>query len=112
MLRLDIRWGMAVAVMVLGMASAASAQRLLETDGIELHGTSQVVGYAAGTCNVLETDTSYEEKKANHGAPMDVWRLDLSVHNRSGKWLDHIIARYEIDSEWPAVHELGQGRAP
>ena len=82
-------------------AQQPTSQRLLETDGIELHGTSQVVGYAAGTCNVLETDTLYEEKKANHGAPMDIWRLDFSVHNRSGKWLDHIIARYEIDSEWP-----------
>ena len=48
-----------------------------------------------------ETDTLYEEKKANHDAPMDIWRLDFSVHNRSGKWLDHLIARYEIDSEWP-----------
>ena len=82
-------------------AQQPTSQRLLETDGIELHGTSQVVGYAAGTCNVLETDTLYEEKKANHDAPMDIWRLDFSVHNRSGKWLDHLIARYEIDSEWP-----------
>ena len=101
MLRLDIRWGMAMAVMVLGMGVAAFAQRLLETDGIELHGTAQLLVSGGGTCNVLETDTLYEERKANDGAPMDIWRLDFSVHNRSGKWLDHIIARYEIDSEWP-----------
>ena len=24
----------------------------------------------------------------------------------SGKWLDHLIARYGIDSKWPGLHEL------
>ena len=42
-----------------------------------------------------------QEKKANHGAPMDIWRLDFSVRNGSGRWLDHLIARFQIDSEWP-----------
>ena len=54
-----------------------------------------------GTCNVLESDTAHEEKKANHGAPMDIWRLDFSVRNDSGRWLDHQIARFQIESEWP-----------
>ena len=54
-----------------------------------------------GTCNVLESDTSYEANKENDGAPMDIWRLDFSVRNGSGRWLDHLIARYQIDSEWP-----------
>ena len=101
MLRSYIRLGMAIAVMVLGMASAASAQRLLEIDGVELHGTAQLVMSGGGTCNVLESDTAYEEKKENHGAPMDVWRLDFSVRNGSGRWLDHLIARFQIESEWP-----------
>ena len=101
MLRSYIRLGMAIAVMVLGMASAASAQRLLEIDGVELHGTAQLVMSGGGTCNVLESDTAYEEKKENHGVPMDVWRLDFSVRNGSGRWLDHLIARFQIESEWP-----------
>ena len=58
---------------------------LLETDGIELRGEAQLVMSGGGTCNVLESDTSYEAKKENHGAPMDVWRLDFSVRNGSGR---------------------------
>ena len=101
MRRLDMRWGLVMAVMVLGMASAASAQRLLETDGIELRGEAQLVMSGGGTCNVLESDTAYEAKKQNHGAPMDIWRLDFSVRNGSGRWLDHLIALFQIESEWP-----------
>ena len=101
MLRLDIRWGMAIAAMVAAMAADASAQQLLETDGVELLGEAQLVMSGGGTCNVLETDTLYEEKKANHGAPMDIWQLDFSVRNGSGRWLDHLIARFQIESEWP-----------
>ena len=76
-------------------------RQLLEIDGIELRGTAQLVQSGGGTCNVLEPDTSYEERKQNHGSPMDIWRLDFSVHNGSGRWLDHLIARYGIESEWP-----------
>ena len=68
MLRLDIRLGMAMAVMVLAMP--APAQRLLETEGIELRGTARVVTYAAGLCNVEEAshrEEEYERIKANHG---------------------------------------------
>ena len=68
-------------------------RQLLEGDGIELRGNAQLVQSGGGTCNVLESDTSYEERKQNHGAPMDIWRLDFSVHNGSGRWLDHLIAR-------------------
>ena len=32
---------------------------------------------------------------------MDVWRLDFSVRNGSGRWLDHLIARFQIESAWP-----------
>ena len=90
-----------MALMVLALAVDARGQRLLETDGVELRGEAQLVMSGGGTCNVLESDTSYEENKANDGAPMDIWRLDFSVRNGSGRWLDHLIARYQIDSEWP-----------
>ena len=96
MLRLDMRWGMAMAVMVLAMPAPAFGQQLLETDGIG--------SYAASLCNVLEashTEEEYERIKANHGQPLDVWQLDFSVYNGSGRWLDHLIARYGIESKWP-----------
>ena len=83
------------------LAADARGQRLLAVDGIELHGAAQLVMSGGGTCNVLESDTSYEARKGNHGAPMDIWRLDFSVLNTSGRWLDHLIARYQIESKWP-----------
>ena len=76
-------------------------RQLLELDGVALRGDAQLVLSGGGTCNVFESDTSYEERKGNHGAPMDIWRLDFSVHNGSGHWLDHLIARFQIDSAWP-----------
>ena len=83
------------------LAADAHGQQLLEVDGIELRGEAQLVLSGGGTCNVLESDTSYEDKQENHGAPMDVWRLDFSVRNGSGRWLDHLIARFQIASQWP-----------
>ena len=90
--------------MVFAMVADSSAQRLLETDGIELRGTARVVTYAAGICNVVEAshiEAEYERIKANHGQPLDVWQLDFSVYNGSGEWLEHLIARYGIGSKWP-----------
>ena len=91
----------AALVLCVMLAGELSAQRLLETDGIELLGEAQLVMSGGGTCNVLESDTAYERIKANHGQPMDIWRLDFSVRNGSGRWLDHLIARFQIESEWP-----------
>ena len=90
-----------VLVLCCVLAADAGGQQLLEIDGIELRGEAQLVQSGGGTCNVLESDTSYEEKQGNHGAPMDIWRLDFSVRNGSGRWLDHLIARFQIESEWP-----------
>ena len=50
---------------------------------------------------MLESDTAYEARRENDGAPMDIWRLDFSVRNGSGRWLDHLIGRFQIESEWP-----------
>ena len=83
------------------LAGAARGQPLLEVDGVELHGNARLVVAGGGTCNVLEADTSYQARKENHGAPMDIWRLDFTVRNGSGRWLDHLIARYRIESAWP-----------
>ena len=59
---------------------AGGQERLFSEDqGVELHGSERLVAPASGTCNVLETDTRYEEIKQNDGALMDVWRLDFEV---------------------------------
>lgn len=89
---------------LLALAPATGhAQRLMELDGIELRGSARVVAYGAATCEIREgfagDDEAYDP--ANRGQPLDVWQLDFSVYNGSGKWLDHLIARYEIGSEWP-----------
>lgn len=88
-------------VVLLVLVVEADGQRLLEIDGVELRGEAQLLQSGGGTCNVLESDTRYEERLANHGSPMDIWRLDFSVRNGSGQWLDHLIARFQIESEWP-----------
>ena len=88
-------------VLLATFAMDLRGRQLLELNGVELRGNAQLVLSGGGTCNVFESDTSYEERKENHGAPMDIWRLDLSVHNGSGRWLDHLIARFQIASTWP-----------
>ena len=88
-------------VLFAALAVEGRGRQLLEIDGVELRGDAQLVLSGGGTCNVLESDTSYEENKANQGAPMDIWRLDFAVHNGSGRWLDHLIARFQIEAEWP-----------
>ena len=91
----------ATLVLLATVEGEVHGQRLLEMDGIELRGKVQLVLPGGGTCNVLESDTSYEEIKENHGAPMDIWRLEFSAHNGSGRWLDRLIARFQTGSEWP-----------
>ena len=58
----------ATLVLCAALASDARGWQLLEVDGVELRGVAQLVLSGAGTCNVLESDTSYEERKENHGA--------------------------------------------
>ena len=85
----------------------ARADLLLAEDGVELHGTVQLWVSGATTCNVRESDTAYESRKANHGAPIDVWRVDAEVRNRTGRWLDRVVATYITNSEWPACSGWG-----
>ncbi len=104
MLRFDIRWGMVIALMVLVMVTDASAQRLFETDGVELSGSVRVVARGVGTCNLVEashTEAVYERIKVNHGQPLNVWRVDFSAYNGSGKPLSSLSAHFKIKSEWP-----------
>ena len=77
------------------------AQELLTTaDGVRLAGAVRLLAPGAATCRVLrdnESAESYERIRGNDGAPIDLWRLDYSVHNGSGRALDHLIASYTID---------------
>ena len=88
-------------ILFAALAVDARGRQLLEVDGIELRGIERLVLSGGGTCNVLESDTSYEARKNNQGAPMDIWRLDFAVRNGSGRWLDHLIAPFQIEAAWP-----------
>ena len=90
-----------VFVALMAWPAAAQEQQLLETEGVELLEEAQLVMSGGGTCNVLESDTAYEARRENDGAPMHIWQLDFTVRNGSGRWLDHLIARFQIESEWP-----------
>lgn len=94
----------AAALVVVLLSTPSQARRLMEIDGIELRGTAQVVMYSAATCHIREQNHSaeeYERLKVNEGKELDLWRLEYSVYNGSGKALDHLIARYNIESQWP-----------
>ena len=46
-----------------------------------------VVEFGAGVCNVdeaRETAVTYEQRRANHGQPMDLWQVDFSVYTARG----------------------------
>ena len=95
---------LAAALVLLLIAIPGQARRLMELDGIELRGTARVLTYGAATCHILEEKYSaedYARLKENEGQPLDLWQLDFSVYNGSGKALDHLIARYRIESPWP-----------
>ena len=104
MVGFDMRWKTAIALMVVVMVTDGHAKRLLVTDGVELHGTVRLVARGAATCNVEEArepEEKYERIKENDGKPLDVWRLDFSVYNGSGKPLSYMAAYFNIASEWP-----------
>ena len=90
---------------VLVLAAVDSrAEELLEKEGIVLTGTVRMVEFGAATCRVVEVNHSeqvYEQIKENEGQPLHLWELKFSVRNGSGKPLNHLIARYEVDSPWP-----------
>ena len=82
------------------------AQRVQEWNGIELYTAARKVTPAAATCVVAHesgyTDEEYEQWRArNHGQPVDVWQLDFSVYNGSGRWLTGMTAQYSIASQRP-----------
>ena len=86
------------------LAHTVAAETLVEQDGITLSGSVRMVARGVGRCQVQEEshpEEVYERMKANHGQPLDVWRLDYSVYNGSGKPLSSLSAHFRIESEWP-----------
>ena len=91
-----------VALLSPWLAADARADLLLEVDGVELHGTLELVRPAATYCEVADTDYY---RLANHGKPMDLWRVNAEVRNGTGRWLDHVVASYWVESERPGCTE-------
>ena len=86
------------------LAPSAWAEILYDRDGIQLEGSVRVSTRNAATCNVLEEKyppEEYERLKANQDQPLHVWRLDLAIHNNSGKAVEFLRADFEIDSPHP-----------
>ena len=96
---------LALALAVWGpWAHTVSAETLFEQEGIELSGSVRMVARGVGRCQVQagsHSEEGYERMKANQGQPLDVWRLDYSVYNGSGKPLSSLSAHFKIESEWP-----------
>ena len=102
MLQFNIRRKIAVAILFLLMLTDGHAVRLFETNSIELNGTTQIVARGVSTCNVVaESETEYERTKVNDGKPLNVWQVDFSVYNGSGKSLSYLNAFFKIKAEWP-----------
>ncbi len=84
--------------------ATAQGETLYQRDGVTLEGTVRMVTRGAGVCQVLAENHPpdvYEGMKANHGQPLDVWRLDFAARNGSGRRLAYLTAHLKIDSEWP-----------
>ena len=53
-----------------------------------MSGSVRMVARGVGRCQVQagsHSEEGYERIKANHGQPLDVWRLDYSVYNGLGE---------------------------
>ena len=104
---------LAIALGVGNSIPSARSEILYDKDGIQLEGKVSVSTRNAATCNVLEekyTPEEYERLKANQDRPLHVWRLDLSVHNNSGKAVAFLRADFEIDSpDPPCTNWSGEG---
>ena len=92
-------WKTAIAFCTLTSASVVQAETLYERDGIELRGTARIVTNEVAACD--EGPVVFHTLKRNHGQPLHIWQLDFSVHNGSGRPLQHIVAHFNIRSKLP-----------
>ena len=111
---LNAAW-MAAAVLA---SATASAQTFYNKEGVVFEGTIQRVVPAAAVCNVLEekyTPEEYERLKGNQGAPLDLWQVDFTIRNESGRPIEYLRATAWLHSEDPPCTNWsgeGPGRGP
>ena len=94
-------WIVAAALLA---AAPAAAEIFYSKDGVVFEGTVRKVVAQAGVCNVLEghnTAAVYAQLKANQGRPLDLWRVDFSVRNESGRPLEYLRAEGWVRAEHP-----------
>ena len=105
-------WGVAAAL----AAAAAHAATFYDKDGVQFEGTLRKVVSQAGVCNVLEekySEAEYEKLKANQDQPLDLWRVDFSIRNGSGRGIDYLNASSWVLAEYPpCTNWSGPERAP
>ena len=80
------------------------AETFHRQDGVLFEGTLRKVVPQASVCNVLEekyTPDEYERLKDNQGQPLDLWQVDYTVRNESGRALEHLRASSWVCSEHP-----------
>ena len=98
-------WGLPALLEEAGVLRwTVAAETFYQKDGIELSGSVRLVARGVGICEIREASYSeeyYDQIKGNHGQPLNVWRLDYSAYNGSGKPLSSLSAHFRIESEWP-----------
>ena len=101
----------ALAVAVAGLA--AQAETFYNKDGVVFEGTIRQVVSNAAICNVLEekySEQEYEKLKANQGQPLDLWQVDFTIRNESGREIEYLRASSWMHSEHPpCTNWSGQG---
>ena len=94
----------ALLVTTMGLAAPAGAQTLHNEDGIRVRATIRVLAYGAGRCEVSEpnhTEEMYERLRGNIGQPIDVWEVEVTAYNGSGRELSELGGVMNIEAEPP-----------
>ena len=98
------RVGALLAIAVFGCGVPAAGQTLHNEDGIRLRATIRVLAYGAGRCEVSEpnhTEEMYERLRGNIGQPIDVWEVEVTAYNGSGRELSELGGVMNIEAESP-----------
>ena len=106
---------MAAAVLT---GASASAETFYNKEGVVFEGTARRVVSEAAVCNVIEekyTSEEHERLKGNQGGPLDLWQVDFTVRNESGRQIEYLRATAWLQSEHPPCTNWsgeGPGQGP